>query len=93
VIATRSVAGVRVIELSADRVARARTERGHVRDLASIIGTAALGQDDQRYLAFASDFEQRFVHLRRKHAIHTRRYLPAVRARFRQPGPARPAPA
>ena len=34
----------------------------HVRDLASIIGTAALGEDDQRYLAFASDFEQRFVH-------------------------------
>jgi V/A-type H+/Na+-transporting ATPase subunit B len=32
-----------------------------VRDLASIIGTAALGEDDRRYLAFADDFEQRFI--------------------------------
>lgn len=28
--------------------------------MASIVGTAALG-DDRRYLAFADDFEQRFV--------------------------------
>jgi len=33
----------------------------HVRDLASIIGTAALGEDDRRYLTFADDFEQRFI--------------------------------
>jgi V/A-type H+-transporting ATPase subunit B len=32
-----------------------------VRDLAAIVGTAALGEDDQRYLAFAADFEQRFI--------------------------------
>lgn len=32
-----------------------------VRDLASIIGTAALGEDDRRYLAFAGEFEQRFI--------------------------------
>jgi V/A-type H+-transporting ATPase subunit B len=32
-----------------------------VRDLASIVGTAALGEDDRRYLAFADDFEQRFM--------------------------------
>ncbi len=33
-----------------------------VRDLAAIVGTAALGQDDRLYLAFASDFEHRFIH-------------------------------
>jgi V/A-type H+-transporting ATPase subunit B len=33
----------------------------HVRDLASIIGTAALGASDRRYLSFADDFEQRFI--------------------------------
>jgi V/A-type H+/Na+-transporting ATPase subunit B len=33
----------------------------HVRDLASIIGTAALAEDDRRYLSFADDFEQRFI--------------------------------
>ena len=32
-----------------------------VRDLASIVGTAALSEDDRRYLTFAGDFEQRFV--------------------------------
>ena len=32
-----------------------------VRDLASIIGTAALGENDRRYLSFADDFEQRFI--------------------------------
>jgi V/A-type H+-transporting ATPase subunit B len=32
-----------------------------VRDLASIVGTAALGEDDRRYLAFADDFEQHFI--------------------------------
>lgn len=32
-----------------------------VRDLASIVGTAALGEDDRRYLTFADDFEQRFL--------------------------------
>jgi V/A-type H+-transporting ATPase subunit B len=32
-----------------------------VRDLAAIVGTAALGEDDRRFLAFADDFEQRFV--------------------------------
>jgi V/A-type H+-transporting ATPase subunit B len=32
-----------------------------VRDLASIIGTAALGTGDRRYLSFADDFEQRFI--------------------------------
>lgn len=32
-----------------------------VRDLASIVGTAALGEEDRRYLAFADDFEQRFI--------------------------------
>ena len=31
-----------------------------VRDLAAVVGTAALGEDDRRYLAFASDFEHRF---------------------------------
>lgn len=33
-----------------------------VRDLAAVVGTAALGEDDHRYLTFAGDFEQRFVH-------------------------------
>jgi len=33
-----------------------------VRDLASVVGTAALGEDDHRYLSFADDFEHRFVH-------------------------------
>jgi V/A-type H+-transporting ATPase subunit B len=33
-----------------------------VRDLVSIVGTAALGEDDLRSFAFASDFEQRFIH-------------------------------
>jgi V/A-type H+-transporting ATPase subunit B len=33
----------------------------HVRDLASIIGIAALGENDRRYLSFADDFEQRFI--------------------------------
>jgi V/A-type H+-transporting ATPase subunit B len=37
--------------------ARAR----QVRDLASIVGTAALGEDDRRYLTFADEFERRFV--------------------------------
>jgi vacuolar-type H+-ATPase subunit B/Vma2 len=116
-VSSRSVAGVRVIELAAGRAARARTERGYaltastatvdlvaesfeaeldallelassgigagstrddhrdladqiyacyargrqVRDLASVVGTAALGEDDHRYLSFAGDFEQRFV--------------------------------
>ena len=32
-----------------------------VRDLASIIGIAALGDSDHRYLSFADDFEQRFI--------------------------------
>jgi V/A-type H+/Na+-transporting ATPase subunit B len=32
-----------------------------VRDLASIVGTAALGEDDRRYLSFADDFEQRLL--------------------------------
>jgi V/A-type H+-transporting ATPase subunit B len=32
-----------------------------VRDLAAIVGSAALGEDDRRYLAFADDFEQRFI--------------------------------
>jgi len=32
-----------------------------VRDLASIIGTAALGEDDRRYLGFADDLEQRLI--------------------------------
>jgi len=41
---------------------RACYARGrHVRDLASIIGSAALGEDDRRYLTFADDFEQRFI--------------------------------
>jgi hypothetical protein len=30
-------------------------------DLASIIGIAALGENDRRYLSFADDFEQRFI--------------------------------
>jgi len=32
-----------------------------VRDLASVVGPAALGEDDHRYLSFAGAFEQRFV--------------------------------
>ena len=32
-----------------------------VRDLASIVGTAALGEDDRRYLDFADEFERRFI--------------------------------
>lgn len=32
-----------------------------IRDLASVVGTAALGEDDHRYLSFAHEFEQRFV--------------------------------
>jgi V/A-type H+/Na+-transporting ATPase subunit B len=32
-----------------------------VRDLASIIGTAALGDSDRRYLSFADDFEHRLL--------------------------------
>ena len=32
-----------------------------VRDLASIVGAAALGEDDRRYLAFADEFEQRLI--------------------------------
>jgi V/A-type H+-transporting ATPase subunit B len=32
-----------------------------VRDLASIVGTAGLGEDDRRYLEFADDFEHRFI--------------------------------
>jgi V/A-type H+/Na+-transporting ATPase subunit B len=32
-----------------------------VRDLASVVGAAALGEDARRYLDFADDFERRFV--------------------------------
>lgn len=32
-----------------------------VRDLACIIGTAALGENDRRYHSFAGDFEQQFI--------------------------------
>ena len=32
-----------------------------VRDLASIVGNAALGEDERRYLSFADDFEQRLL--------------------------------
>ena len=33
----------------------------HVRDLASVVGTAGLGEDDRRYLDFADNFEHRFI--------------------------------
>jgi len=46
----------------ADQLYACYARGGQVRDLAAIVGTAALGEDDRRYLAFASDFEQRFIH-------------------------------
>jgi V/A-type H+/Na+-transporting ATPase subunit B len=33
-----------------------------VRDLVSVVGTAALSEEDMRYFTFADDFEHRFIH-------------------------------
>jgi V/A-type H+-transporting ATPase subunit B len=45
----------------ADQLYACYAQGRHVRDLASIVGTAALGEDDRRYLDFADDFEHRFI--------------------------------
>jgi V/A-type H+/Na+-transporting ATPase subunit B len=45
----------------ADQVYACYARGRHVRDLASVIGSAALGGNDRRYLAFADDFERHFV--------------------------------
>jgi V/A-type H+-transporting ATPase subunit B len=45
----------------ADQIYACYARGRQVRDLAAIVGTAALGEDDRRYLAFADDFEQRFI--------------------------------
>ena len=46
----------------ADQLYACYARGGQVRDLAAIVGTAALGEEDRRYLSFADDFEQRFIH-------------------------------
>lgn len=46
----------------ADRLYACHARGRQVRDLASVVGTAALGEDDHRYHTFADDFERRFVH-------------------------------
>ena len=48
----------------ADQLYAFYAEGRDLRKLVAIIGEAALSKNDQRYLAFADDFEKRFIHQR-----------------------------
>lgn len=52
-----------IVAIHSELLARkARADIARVRDRVSIVGKATLGEDDLGYFAFASGFEQRFVH-------------------------------